>query len=220
MALVLTVDGVGFRLVHPTAHTQRDVSKVTVFFPQGRTIPHHQGIFVIKVHWARLLDLGIIMNWHSHRKDDGILNVPPNDVLIGRPESERTGKLEAFTKRRGMGETHMTEHPFNSDGLGPLAHYRVEFARLRNGPREHQGVADLILTVPPDIHARCLSLRWDAVALHDVGKGLIALVLGLLVFSGDPAHQDSSREQKLRVVGSKVYRIFFRARRIGRERGL
>jgi hypothetical protein len=159
------------------------------------------------------------MTWHSHRKDNGILNVPPNDVLIRRAESERTGKLKALTERRGMGKTHMAEGPFSSDGLSPLAQNGMKFTRIGNGSHENQSAPKPILTVPPDARAGGLSLGRDAIAFHDVSKSFVALVLGIFVFGGEPARQDPSREKRLNKIGSKVYRTFFRARRIGRERG-
>jgi hypothetical protein len=48
MALFFTVNGVGLRLVHPTAHNQRNMSEVDILLPQRGAIPHHEGIFVVK----------------------------------------------------------------------------------------------------------------------------------------------------------------------------
>jgi hypothetical protein len=52
------------------------------FLLQRGAIPHDKSISGVKIHRARFLKLRIIKNGHTDGKNDGILKVPPNDVLV------------------------------------------------------------------------------------------------------------------------------------------
>jgi hypothetical protein len=95
-----------------------------------------------------------------------------------------------------MGKAHVRVHPLRSEA-GWLSQHRLKLTRLSDGSSEDQHAAKPVLTVSPGAQTWCFHYRRNTTLLNDLGKGHVALVPGVIVFSsGSPALQDQSREWK------------------------